>query len=103
MAIFKNVVPILLKFPANNGGDSVLPIRLREGEDDVVSVINTHLKTLCEKYRALTFINTVDNGLFSDRIKKRKTMYVRDDVHFNNIGVRRMCKHLKFISHNGLP
>ena len=69
-----------------------------------IKALNDHLKYLVERYNTqLEFLDTQQNYMFSDNRGHRRTRYFLDMVHLNNVGTVKLARHLKFITHNGLP
>ena len=68
--------------------------------NDIVKKLNRHIFNLSNTYMRMKFIDTQDNFMFSDRIGRRRKEFFYDAVHLNNNGIVRLCKHLKYISHN---
>ena len=68
--------------------------------NDIVSRLNEHILDISNTYSRMTFIDTQTNFMFSDRTGHRRKEFFYDAVHLNNNGIVRLCKHLKYISHN---
>lgn len=86
---------------------NILP-RKNAGRCDIINIINSHLKSVCEEVGCrLSYVDTFDNKMFSHRDGKRReeffnpySRFGEDDAHLNPIGVVRLGKFLKFVSHN---
>ena len=76
--------------------------RDRKGSDDIVNSLNEHIFNLVNTYDRMEFIDTKANLMFNDRDGYRKKEFFHDEVHLNDIGIIRICKHLKYISHNDI-
>ena len=71
-----------------------------KGCNDIIKELNGHILNLSDTYIRMKFIDTQDNFMFSDRTGHRRKEFFHDEVHLNNNGIVRLCKHLKYISHD---
>ena len=82
---------------------NVLP-RASRSRNIVINQLNHYLERNCYQSSHNNFINTeIDRHLFS-RFSYRRSEYFSkfgtDNVHLNQKGIVRLCKHLKYIAHN---
>lgn len=85
---------------------NILPRKIK-GRCDIINIINSELQSLCKTSTRLTYIDTVENNMFSHRDGRRREEFFNpygrfgeDDVHLNPIGVVRLGRFLKYIAHN---
>ena len=76
--------------------------RYIKGQTDIANELNKYIKNYTLNNSRLSFVDTEKDYLFSNGNGKRRDIFFHDKVHFNNIGVIRFAKHLKFLSHNDL-
>ena len=83
---------------------NILP-RSNNVKNKIISELNSEIKDMCSKHGLLFGDTEAENFLFSDDNGQRKGQYFMggiDNVHLNEMGVTRLAKHLKFISHKCL-
>ena len=85
---------------------NILPRKMK-GKCDIINIINSDIKSLCNSSDRLRYIDTVDNYMFTHRDGKRREEFFNstgrfgdDDVHLNRVGVLRLAKFLKYLVHN---
>ena len=86
---------------------NILP-RASINRNRVINQLNQYLMNLCNQFERLTFINTeFKMNLFSSHDGFRKMTYFKqigsDNVHLNRLGIVRLGKHLKYLSHLDCP
>ena len=98
-----NIVGYLYnKFP--NATINIINLFPRDirGQTHIINEVNNFIQHICSKNQRLFYIDTETNFLFSDGKGNRRRNFFYDKVHLNDVGVKRLAKHIKFLSHNDL-
>ena len=80
---------------------NILPRKIK-GRNDVINELNLHIKLNCKNQPRIEYIDTETDYVFNDRLGQRKEMFFKwgsDNVHLNDIGIIRLGRHLKYLSH----
>ena len=84
-----------------------IPPRVSAIRNHVINLLNEHMKLMTSSFPNLSMISTeLNRNLFVSKDGHRKGIYFssmgEDNIHFNNDGIIRLAKHLKYLAHNGL-
>lgn len=84
---------------------NILPRKFYE-RNQIINSLNSEIRKFCDQSEKFCFIDTYNNYMFSNHDGTRRNKFFMppghfgpDNVHLNGVGVVRLGKHLKFLSH----